>query len=201
MRPPIFSPLFARRIVLPVLLLLPPTSVVLAEKVAEPKVGWVTAYWAGWARISPQDVPGKATRICASSRPLPTPAEDANLPWVGTTAAVRAAIAEAHRNGVKVLLCVGGGGEGSEFVASTADAAVRATLIKNILASDEAIQIRRHRHGLGGVAGQECRVRGTAQGASGGTGQNYAASAAHRGRRQLDVQPHDRANPAPIWTK
>ncbi len=134
MRPPIFSPLFARRIVLPVLLLLPPTSVVLAEKVAEPKVGWVTAYWAGWARISPRDVPWKTyTHLCIFSA-TPDTRGGCKLAMGWNDRRVRAAVAEGHRNGVKVLLCVGGGGEGRNFVACTANAAVQAALIKNIIA-------------------------------------------------------------------
>ena len=40
---------------------------------------------------------------------------------------VKAAVAEAHRNKVKVLLCVGGAGTGKGFVSATEDAAIRAT--------------------------------------------------------------------------
>ena len=140
MRPPIFSPLFASRIVLPVLLLLPLTLVVLAEKVAEPKVGWVTAYWAGWARISPRDVAWKTyTHLCIFSA-TPDTRGGCKLAMGWNDRRVRAAVAEGHHNGVKVLLCVGGGGEGRNFVACTANAAA-SRADQEHHRSDEAIQL------------------------------------------------------------
>jgi len=133
-RPPIFILLFASRIALPLLLLFPLNSVVLADKVAAPKVGWVTAYWAGWARISPQEMPWKTyTHLCIFSA-TPDTRGGCKLAMGWNDRRVKAAVAEGHRNGVKVLLCVGGGGEGRNFVASTANAALRATLIKNTIA-------------------------------------------------------------------
>jgi chitinase len=116
------------------LLFLSLSSAVFAEKAAENKVGWVTAYWAGWVRISPNDVPWKTyTHLCIFSA-TPDARGGCKLAMGWNDRRVKAAVAEGHRNGVKVLLCVGGGGEGRNFVASTADAALRATLIKNIIA-------------------------------------------------------------------
>lgn len=100
---------------------------------AEQKVGWVTAYWAGWARMSPKDVAWKSyTHLCIFSA-TPDARGGCKLGMGWTDSRVKAAIAEAHRNNVKVLLCVGGAGTGRDFAKSTAGAAVRASFIKNII--------------------------------------------------------------------
>src|SRR5208283_2688627 len=122
----------AGEIVLLVVLLLS-SSRVFAENKAEPKVGWVTAYWAGWARMSPKDVAWKSyTHLCIFSA-TPDARGGCKLAMGWNESRVKAAIAEAHRNNVKVLLCVGGAGTGRNFASSTVDAAVRATFIKNII--------------------------------------------------------------------
>jgi chitinase len=100
---------------------------------AEEKVGWVTAYWAGWAKMSPKDVAWKSyTHLCIFSA-TPDSRGGCRLAMGWNDSRVKAAVAEAHRNHVKVLLCVGGAGTGRDFAASTADPAVRAALIKNII--------------------------------------------------------------------
>jgi hypothetical protein len=102
--------------------------------VAAQKVGWVTAYWAGWARMSPRDVAWKSyTHLCIFSA-TPDARGGCKLAMGWNPGRVKAAVAEAHRHHVKVLLCVGGGGVGRDFAKATADAAVRATFIKNIIA-------------------------------------------------------------------
>jgi len=124
----------AGKIALLALLLLSSSTLSAAEKEQkEQKVGWVTAYWAGWARMSPKDVAWKSyTHLCIFSA-TPDARGGCKLGMGWTESRVKAAIAEAHRNNVKVLLCVGGAGTGRNFVASTAETAVRATFIKNII--------------------------------------------------------------------
>ena len=81
----------------------------------------------------PQDVAWKSyTHLCIFSA-TPDTRGGCKLGMGWTDSRVKAAIAEAHRNNVKVLLCVGGAGTGRNFASSTADAAVRATFIKNII--------------------------------------------------------------------
>jgi chitinase len=100
---------------------------------AQQKVGWTTGYWAGWARISPKEIPWKTyTHLCIFSA-TPDGRGGCNLAMGWNDSRVKAAITEAHNNNVKVLLCVGGAGTGRNFVSSTAEAAVRATLITNII--------------------------------------------------------------------
>jgi chitinase len=101
---------------------------------AQQKVGWVTAYWAGWAKTSPEDVAWKSyTHLCIFSA-TPDGRGGCRLDMGWNDARVKAAVAEGHRNHVKVLLCVGGGGVGRNFVRCTADAATRATFIRNVVA-------------------------------------------------------------------
>ncbi len=117
------------RILLTVTLLTLFSSTVFAQK----KVGWVTAYWAGWAKTSPEDVAWKSyTHLCIFSA-TPDGRGGCKLAMGWNDARVKAAVAEGHRNHVKVLLCVGGGGVGRGFVRCTADAATRAIFIQNII--------------------------------------------------------------------
>jgi len=130
MRLPNRSVALLSRVTFPVLLLLLLTSTLFAEQ----KAGWVTAYWAGWAKISPKDVAWKSyTHLCIFSA-TPDTRGGCKLAMGWNERRVKAAVAEGHRNHVKMLLCVGGGGIGRSFVSSTADAAVRAAFIKNIIA-------------------------------------------------------------------
>lgn len=104
-----------------------------ATALAQQKVGWTTGYWAGWAKISPADVPWKAyTHMCIFSA-TPSRNGGCNLAMGWNDNRVKAAIAAAHTNHVKVLLCVGGAGTGRNFVSSTTNAAVRAALVTNIV--------------------------------------------------------------------
>jgi chitinase len=114
------------------IVLLHPSSTLFAEDKAPQKVGWVTAYWAGWAKMPPKDVAWKTyTHLCIFSA-TPDARGGCKLAMGWNDSRVKAAVAEGHRNHVKVLLCVGGGGVGRDF-AKAADAAVRATFIKNII--------------------------------------------------------------------
>ena len=106
------------------------------QEVKEPKekVGWVTGYWAGWAKAAPKDVAWNAyTHICIFSA-TPTTNGGCKLGMGWNDSRVQAVVAEGHQNHVKMLLCVGGEGTGKGFVGATADAAVRATFITNIIA-------------------------------------------------------------------
>jgi chitinase len=98
------------------------------------KVGWVTGYWTGWARITPKEVVWKAyTHMCIFSA-TPGAGGACNLAMGWNDSRVKAAVAEGHKNHVKMILCVGGAGTGKNFVTATADATIRATFIKNIIA-------------------------------------------------------------------
>jgi chitinase len=100
---------------------------------AAEKVGWVTGYWAGWAGVSPREIPWKTyTHVCIFSA-TPDARGGCKLAMGWKESSVKAAVAEGHKHNVKMLLCVGGAGTGRNFVGSTADAAVRATFIKNIV--------------------------------------------------------------------
>ena len=122
-----FLPLAGRTVYLVVLLLLSSTGF------AQQKVGWTTAYWAGWAKTSPTEISWKTyTHLCIFSA-TPDARGGCNLAMAWNETRVKAAVAEAHRNNVKVLLCVGGAGTGRGFVSSTEDATIRATFIKNII--------------------------------------------------------------------
>ncbi len=126
-----FLPLASKAVVIAVLLLL--SSKAFAQE-KQAKVGWCTAYWAGWSRISTKEVPWKTyTHLCIFSA-TPGASGSCKLAMGWNDTRVKAAVAEAHRNMVKVLLCVGGAGTGKGFVSSTEDATIRATLIKNIIA-------------------------------------------------------------------
>lgn len=86
---------------------------------ADEKVGWVTAYWAGWARMSPNDVAWRSyTHLCIFSA-TPDARGGCKLGMGWNDNRVKAAIATAHRHNVKVLLCVGGAGTGRNFAHST----------------------------------------------------------------------------------
>jgi chitinase len=120
-------PLAGRTVCFVVLLLLSPAVF------AQQKAGWVTAYWAGWNKTAPTEIQWKTyTHLCIFSA-TPDARGGCNLAMGWNAARVTAAVAEGHRHNVKMLLCVGGGGEGRGFVASTKDAAVRSTFIKNII--------------------------------------------------------------------
>ena len=99
-----FFPLVGKIALLVILLL--SSSTVFAQQ----KVGWVTAYWAGWAKMTPKDVAWKTyTHLCIFSA-TPDARGGCNLAMGWNPSRVKAAVAEGHRHSVKVLLCVGGGG-------------------------------------------------------------------------------------------
>jgi chitinase len=96
-------------------------------------VGWSTGYLSGWAGISATTIKWKAyTHMCLFSA-TPSGAGGCNLAMGLNDNSVNSAIAEGHKNNVKVLLCVGGAGTGGGFVTSTANATVRATFITNMI--------------------------------------------------------------------
>ncbi len=100
------------------------------------KVGWSTGYYAGWAQGSypATKINWKSyTHMCHFSA-TPNNSGAVNLSMGINDGSARSFVAEAHKNKVKAILCVGGAGTGGAFQASTADAGVRANLINNMIA-------------------------------------------------------------------
>jgi chitinase len=103
---------------------------------ADTKVGWSTGYYAGWAQGSypATKINWKAyTHMCHFSA-TPTAQGGVNLSMGINDGSAKTFVAEAHKNKVKAILCVGGAGTGSQFQAASGDANTRATLVKNIIA-------------------------------------------------------------------
>ena len=100
------------------------------------KVGWSTGYYAGWAQgaYPVTKINWKSyTHMCHFSA-TPNGSGGVSLSMGINDASAKSFVAEAHKNKVKAILCIGGAGTGTNFQASTANATVRATLVANILA-------------------------------------------------------------------
>jgi hypothetical protein len=101
------------------------------------KVGWSTGYYAAWAQgwNPPAYIVWKGyTHMIQFSI---TPRIDGTVDPGGmglTDSKCKAFVEEAHKHGVKALICVGGEGSGNEFAGATATSSKRATLIKGIIA-------------------------------------------------------------------
>jgi GH18 family chitinase len=111
------------------------TAATLASAQAQQKVGWVTGYYAGWAQGSypPSKIYWKAyTHMCHFSI-TPNSNGTVKMDMGLSDQSVKAFVAEAHKNNVKAIICVGGAGTGGNFQAASANATVRATFIKNII--------------------------------------------------------------------
>jgi hypothetical protein len=94
-------------------------------------VGWSTGYYTSWSQGSypPTKINWKAfTHICHFSC---GPNSSGGISGLGGTASTNL-IAEAHKNNVKVLLCVGGAGSGGSF-AGAANPTNRSKFISNMI--------------------------------------------------------------------
>jgi hypothetical protein len=94
-------------------------------------VGWSTGYYTSWSQSSypPTKINWKAfTHICHFSC---GPNSSGGISGLGGTASTNL-IAEAHKNGVKVLVCVGGAGSGGNF-AGAANPTNRGKFISNMI--------------------------------------------------------------------
>jgi hypothetical protein len=100
------------------------------------KVGWSTGYYAGWAQGSypPSKINWKSyTHMCHFSITPNGGAGGVKMDMGLSDASVKAFVAEAKKNKVKAIICVGGAGTGGNFQSASANATVRATFIKNII--------------------------------------------------------------------
>lgn len=111
-------------------------AVIVAHGQEQKKVGWSTGYYAGWATSSypVTRINWKSyTHMCHFSA-TPNDQGVVSLSMGITDARAREFVAEAKKNKVKSILCVGGAGTGGNFQKASANAAIRATFIKNIIA-------------------------------------------------------------------
>ena len=95
------------------------------------KLGWSTGYYTSWSQggYPPSKIPWRSfTHICQFAL---IPNSSGGVGGL-TDAACTALVTEAHKNGVKALICVGGGGTGAAFV-SASSAANRTTFIANVV--------------------------------------------------------------------
>jgi coenzyme F420-reducing hydrogenase delta subunit len=93
-------------------------------------LGWSTGYYTDWSGKSPASLPWKSyTHMCYFSL---MPNSSGALSGVSASAA-KAFVAEAHKNGVKAIICVGGDGTDGNFNTATLNATARANLVKNIV--------------------------------------------------------------------
>lgn len=108
----------------------------LAHGQEQKRVGWSTGYYAGWAQggYPVTKINWKSyTHMCHFSA-TPNNQGVVSLSMGITDARAREFVAEAKKHNVKSILCVGGAGTGGNFQASSANATIRATFIKNIIA-------------------------------------------------------------------
>lgn len=93
-------------------------------------LGWSTGYYTDWTGKKPTDLPWKSyTHMCYFSL---MPNSSGALGGV-SPADAQAFVAEAHKNGVKAIICVGGDGTDGNFNTATNNATARANLVKNIV--------------------------------------------------------------------
>lgn len=100
------------------------------------KVGWSTGYYAAWATngYPVTAIRWKAyTHMCHFSV-IPRADGTVNETGMGLNdARFRAFVAEAKKNNVKTLICVGGAGTGGQFQQMSSTVALRAKFIENII--------------------------------------------------------------------
>ena len=111
-------------------------AVILANAQEQKKVGWSTGYYAGWAQggYPVTKINWKSyTHMCHFSA-TPNNQGVVSLSMGINDARAKEFVAEAKKNNVKSILCVGGAGTGGNFQAASANATIRATFIKNMIA-------------------------------------------------------------------
>jgi chitinase len=100
------------------------------------KVGWSTGYYAGWAQGSypPSKINWKSyTHMCHFSITPNGGTGQVKMDMGLSDQSCKAFVAEAKKNNVKPIICVGGAGTGGNFQSASANATVRATFIKSII--------------------------------------------------------------------
>lgn len=107
------------------------------------KVGWSTGYYAAWAtnNYPVTSIHWKAyTHMCHFSV---TPRGDGTVNEGGmglNDSRFRAFVAEAKKNNVKSIICVGGAGTGTQFQQASATPELRAKFIANLIAFQQKYQ-------------------------------------------------------------
>jgi GH18 family chitinase len=97
------------------------------------KLGWSSGYYVGWQQVGhpPQTIPWKAITQLIQFPLLPT-VDGSLVPSSQLTPAfMRAAVAEAHKHNVKILMSVGGAGNNNFDVVCSP--AIRNTFINNLV--------------------------------------------------------------------
>jgi chitinase len=108
----------------------------LASAQVAQKVGWSTGYYYAWAqgKYPPSKIIWKSyTHMCHFSV---TPNGDGSVNAGGMGLSdqnFKDFVAEAHKNKVKAIICVGGAGTGGQFQSATANATIRAKFINGLL--------------------------------------------------------------------
>jgi GH18 family chitinase len=112
------------------------------------KVGWSTGYYSSWAQgggqanytiggkpFTPDMISWKAYTHIIHFGVTPNNDGTLNEGGMGLNATMmKAFVAAAHANGVKAIICIGGGGTGNQYSASAANLTVRTKFIQNIVA-------------------------------------------------------------------
>ncbi|MDB5103110.1 MAG: uncharacterized protein JWP91_799 [Fibrobacteres bacterium] len=109
----------------------------MASGQVQQKVGWSTGYYAGWAQSSypPSKINWKSyTHMCHFSITPDGGGGGVKMDMGLSDQSCKAFVAEAHKNNVKAIICVGGAGTGGNFQTVSGNAGTRATYIKNIIA-------------------------------------------------------------------
>jgi len=102
--------------------------------VSAQQLQWSTGYTFGRNHLNPSIIPwGAITHISHFALWVASDSTVSGSTLGLSTSASQALVAEAHRNGRRALICVGGYGNGPAFAAATADATKRAKLINNIV--------------------------------------------------------------------
>jgi hypothetical protein len=107
------------------------------SQVAQGTVGWSTGYYAGWAQgnYAPSKIYWKAyTHMCHFSITPDGGSGAVKMDMGLSDQSCKNFVAEAKKNHVKTLICVGGAGTGKNFQAASANTDTRAAFIKNIIA-------------------------------------------------------------------
>lgn len=98
-------------------------------------VGWSTGYYPTWSSAPFTQIRWKSyTHMCYFAL---VPNASGGISGI-SAANAKNFVAEAHRNKVKAIICVGGDGTDGNFNTATANASTRTTLVRNIVAFVQA---------------------------------------------------------------
>lgn len=102
---------------------------------AAQKVGWSLGYYCGWdqdAGFTPDKIDWKAFTHVAHFTTFPNPDGSLDVSNGLTDENCKAAVAEAHKNGVKIVFSIGGAGVKDRFKSATSDATM-AKFVSNLI--------------------------------------------------------------------